>query len=55
MEKDSSILRDSRIERLSTLHKSSDPRLFTMTLYSWEYCSMDQPINLRNRKEILTT
>jgi hypothetical protein len=52
--KESGIPRDSQIDRLSTLHKTLDPHLFTMTLYSWEYCSVHQPINSGNEKAILT-
>ena len=54
-EKDSGIPRDSQIDRLSTLHMTSNPHLFTMTLSSWEYCSAHQPINSGNMKDISTS
>jgi hypothetical protein len=55
VEKDYGIPRESRIDKLSTLHMTSDPCLFTTTLSSCEYCSAHQPINSGKGKAILTS
>jgi hypothetical protein len=55
VKKDFGIPRESRIDRLSTLHMTLDPFLFMTTLSSCEYCSENQPINLGKGKDILTT
>jgi len=53
-DKDSGIQREYRIDRLSTLHMTSYPCLFTMTLSSCEYYSVHQLINSGKGKAIST-
>jgi hypothetical protein len=52
IDKYSGILRESRIDRLSTLHMTSEPCLFTTTFSSCEYFSAHQPINSGKGKVI---